>query len=150
MKFMYPGIALIAVLLTFGAVIAEESLPAIETVNTGSPVRFEHVEIEKVGGQYVLSGIIKRSVYNSSVSPGHIDYVVLNSEGKLLAEGATTYSPSLSLRRWRHGSSFSVILPKSVGSNSTVKVAFHKNQGSNETHSSPYVHQSNIIIEKKL
>lgn len=126
---------------------AEEILPKVESVFS-SGVRFEHVEIERLDGRYVLSGKIKRSVYNSRVAPGHIDYVVIGGSGEIVVEGAITYSPSLSLRRWRYGSLFSVMLPEAVTKEASVRVTFHKNKGVMEEYSRPVLHDSNVLISE--
>ncbi len=106
---------------------AEEALPTIEKLSTTSRVQFERLEIKKVNDHYILAGKVKRILYNSHVSPGYIDYSIYNGAGELISEGATTYRPSLSLRRWKYGSSFSVVLPETVDKESVVKVAFNRN-----------------------
>ena len=84
--------------LYFSAVLPASNIlwaadgPSVEPISTAK-IRFQHVQVEHQDGQYVLSGKIKRSKYNSQVAPGHIDYIVLDSTGKTVAEGAVSYSP---------------------------------------------------------
>jgi hypothetical protein len=132
-----------------GLLCAEETLPTIEPVFTNG-VQFKHVEIENQDGRYVLSGRIKRAVYNSHVAPGHIDYIVINGRGEFVAEGAVAYSPSLSLRRWKYGSSFSVVLPENVDNEALIKVIYHKNQVGTEVYSQEVSHDVNVLKREDL
>ncbi|MBR9910295.1 MAG: hypothetical protein GYB33_08090 [Gammaproteobacteria bacterium] len=125
---------------------AKERVPSVESVTT-SAVRFERVEIGRQDGRFVVSGKVKRRVYNSHVWPGHIDYVAIGSNGEVVAKGAVTYTPSLSLRRWKYGSDFSVLLPESVTEDASIKVAFHKNQSATKKYSAPAQHEVNVLVD---
>lgn len=145
MKTLTKSTVVAVALLSTNAALSEEALPKVEA-QVGGGVRFEHVEMENQDGRYVLSGKIKRRSYNSQVAPGHVDYVVYDGKGSVLTEGAIAYSPSLSLRRWKYGSSFSVLLPETVDKEASVKIAFHKNQGAEAGFSRPVPHDANILM----
>ena len=118
-------------LLGTGAAAAEK-LPQLIMAKSNK-VRFEHVVMELQGQHYVLSGKIRRKSYNSQVAPGHIDYAAFDNEDNLITEGAVRYSPSLSLRRWKHGSTFSIKLPTSVTETATIRISFHKSSTPKES-----------------
>tara|TARA_B100000745_G_C20133165_1_gene388358 strand:- start:1041 stop:1487 length:447 start_codon:yes stop_codon:yes gene_type:complete len=138
------ALIIVAMSVAYGS-RAQDQEPSVEWVNT-SDVLFKRVEIERQNDRYVLSGKIKRRIYNSHVWPGHIDYIAVGSNGKVVAKGAVTYTPSLLLRRWKFGSSFSVLLPEAVSEDALVRVTFHKDQGSQRKYSAPAYHDANVLV----
>ncbi|MFK5986031.1 MAG: hypothetical protein QM479_11485 [Pseudomonadota bacterium] len=62
--------------------------------------------------QAELNYAVKKRSYNSYIVPGHIDYLIIAANGKLIRSQTVNYSPSLSQRRWKFGSKFSFFYPK--------------------------------------
>lgn len=124
---------------------AAESTFAIDVVSSNK-VRFENVSIEFEDGIPVLVGKLKRSVYNSRVLPGHVDYVVKDNKGVVIVEDGIQYSPSLSLRRWKFGSSFSIALPEDLPKDEIIQVAFHRNEYKPQAYSPVAPHTGNKLL----
>jgi hypothetical protein len=127
------------------AIYAEETVFAIDIVSS-SKVRFHNVSIEYDEGIPVLLGKVKRSVYNSRVSPGHVDYIVKDAKGNVLMEGGAEYSPSLSLRRWKFGSSFAIALPENLPADALIQVGFHRNTHTPQKFSPVASHTANKLL----
>lgn len=119
-------VALFAVTPVMG--IASEMEPSIKIISSTSKVTFENMSIDNDDQGVVLTGKIKRSNYNSQVVPGHIDYLVVNIAGETLDQGAVQYSPSLGLRRWKYGSSFSLRISADTPADAVIKLTFHQDQ----------------------
>jgi|GEM_PF-1721254 len=105
-------------------------------VEIGGPtpkVKLLRVTIQHENDQHVLRGKVKRSFFNSLVLPGHIDYSIINTNDQVIEKGIIKYGPSLSLRRWKHGSRFEFILPKNLPETVRIKLDWHKNQGKKPT-----------------
>lgn len=125
---------------------ADESTFTIDVVSPNK-VRFENVSVvESEDGISVLVGKLKRSVYNSTVLPGHVDYAIKDGKGVLIVEGGAQYSPSLSLRRWRHGSSFSIALPEELPDDVIVQVGYHRNVYKAQVYSPAAPHSENQLL----
>ena len=130
--------------VTFTSAVSADSRTEIDT-STPS-VKFQNVSINHDGDRPMLTGKIKRRSYNSSVSPGHIDYIVVSKDGLTIDQGAIQYSPSLSLRRWKYGSSFSVLLPENLPSHVIIRVGYHRNQYIAPTESPRVSHLENTLV----
>ena len=102
--------------------------------HTSNNAQFEQVNSEQHKGNTRVSGKLTRTRYNSSVAPGHIDYQLVNAQGKILTQGIADYTPALSLRHWKHGSDFEFTLPGQLPAQSVIKLAYH--QGN---HQSPHL-----------
>ena len=83
------------------------------------------------------------AVRRKGLSKGHVDVAAFSPEGKLLAEAATRYSPSILTRKKkrRGGVRFSVDIPQQLPPNSMIRLSFHKNERS---FSSESIHSENI------
>lgn len=117
----------------------------VEIVSSNK-VRFESVSIEYLDGIPVLTGKLKRSAYNSKVLPGHVDYIVKDSQGAVIIEGGAQYSPSLSLRRWKFGSSFSIAFPKDLPEDVIVQIGYHRNEHLAQSISPAVSHKENKLL----
>ncbi len=64
------------------------------------------------------------------LSRGHVDVAAFSHEGRLLAEAATRYSPSVLTRKMKRkgGVHFSVDIPQQLPPKSTIKLSFHKDE----------------------
>lgn len=127
------------------AIYAEEVAFEIDIVSS-SKVRFQNVSIEYDEGIPVLVGKVKRSVYNSRVSPGHIGYIVKDAKGNVLIEGEAEYSPSLSLRRWKFGSSFAIAMPENLPADALIQLGFHRNTHIPQKFSPAASHSENKLL----
>jgi len=83
------------------------------------------------------------AVRRMGLSKGHVDVAAFSPEGKLLAEVATRYSPSILTRKMkrRGGVHFSVDIPQQLPPHSTIKLSFHESDGGS---SSEPLHTMNI------
>jgi len=124
---------------------ANEKEPTIETISSTSGVKFVKLSIDSDDQAMVLTGRVKRRIYNSRVLPGHIDYLVVNTAGETLGQGAVQYSSSLGLRRWKHGSSFSFQLPEDTPNDAVIKLTFHRNHFDSSKVSPPASHTFNLL-----
>lgn len=115
-------------LLSFSVVSMADLMSQKFEIVPVAEVAISELSMEELGGQSVLTGAIKRAHYNSHVAPGHIDYVLLDEKRGVIEQGAVRYSPSLSLRAWKHGSSFSVLLPAHLPKNASIKVGYHQDK----------------------
>jgi len=70
------------------------------------------------------------AIRRMGLSKGHVDVAAFSPEGKLLAEAATRYSPSILTRKMkrRGGVHFSVDIPQQLPPHSTIKLSFHENE----------------------
>jgi len=106
----------------------QAQIPYTVDIDSGSAkIKIFNVKIKQHNQNLVLTGSIKRRSYNSKIQPGHINYIIENSLGKILQQGNSKYAPSLSLRRWKHGGKFTIRLPNNLPKNSKIKLSWHKN-----------------------
>jgi len=124
---------------------AESSSHPIEVVPFRDVVISE-VVIEEIDNQNLLTGEIKRARYNSQVVGGHIDYALVDAQNNILDQGAVQYSPSLSLRKWKYGSSFSIALPAHLPENTKIKITYHRDSLPQRTASLPANHEKNSLL----
>ena len=108
------------------AIAKAEILYPVEVSSESTKVRISKVKIQNSNEQLLLSGLVKRRSYNSTVLPGHISYEVNDAHGKLIHRGDVNYSPSLSLRRWKSGSRFNLVLPNNLPKDSRIKLAWRQ------------------------
>jgi len=104
-----------------------KQLYPVDIESDSAKVKFLQVEVHRQNDQLLLTGKVKRRSYNSTVLPGHIDYIISDSQGQIIAEGVTNYAPSLSLRGWKFGSHFSVNLPDNLPEDSRIKLSWQRN-----------------------
>lgn len=145
---MNNSILVVAVFLAVAishATYAEKATFAIDIVPS-SKVRFANVSIEYHEGLPVILGEVKRIFNNSSVSPGHIDYLVKDPKGNVLIEGGVKYRPSISLRRRKLGSSFTIALPENLPTASVIQVGFHRNTHTPQKFSPVASHTENNLL----
>lgn len=142
-----PILVIAACLALFSTqfVSANEETFAIDSISTNK-VRFESLSIEYVEGSPILAGKVKKKSYNTSVLSGHVDYIIKDSNGAVIVEGGVQYRPSLALRRWKYGSSFSIELPKDLPADATIQVGFHRNSYKPETNSPVAQHTENKLL----
>ena len=122
--------------------VTAESLYPIEVVSQSLGVKISNIKIQKANQQWILTGVVKRKSYNSSVLPGHIDITILGNKKHIVAQTQVGYAPSLSLRRWKAGSHFSFTLPSQIPRGSRIKLQWHKNQSQKHLLSKAYDRQS--------
>jgi len=101
-----------------------ELLYPVELSSESTRVRFSKIKIQTHHKQIELSGSIKRRSYNSRVLPGKISYIVNDGQGNIIKKGGINYSPSLSLRRWKSGSHFSLVLPNDLPKDTRIQLAW--------------------------
>ena len=89
---------------------------------------FQRVSVSSAEDGTRVSGRLT-AVRRTGLSKGHVDVAAFSPEGKLLAEVATRYSPSILTRKMkrRGGVHFSVDIPQHLPPNSTIKLSFHDN-----------------------
>jgi len=124
MKLLKSSIVAAVACLSVSVTNAEEGAPDIKITNLDSKVVFEKVSIDQGSQGTVLVGKIKKQNYNDRVPAGHVRYSISGSEGEVVAEGVVHYSPSLSLRKWRHGSSFVIDLPENLSAESEISLSY--------------------------
>lgn len=81
-------------------------------------------------GNLAIDGAIKRSHLQTSSPIGHLDIAAFDADGNLLAETTTYYSPRLISTRTnrKRGARFSVSMPSLPEQPVSVRVAFHKDE----------------------
>jgi hypothetical protein len=89
-------------------------------------VRISNIKIQSMDEQLILSDLIKRRSYNSRVLPAHIIYSISDGKGEFIKEGIINYSSSISLRCWKYGSYFRLVLPDNLPEGSPIKLDWHK------------------------
>ena len=90
-------------------------------------VRISKIKIQYENEQLILSGLIKRRSYNSRVSPGHINYSIVDGQGQFIKEGVVNYPMNISSRHSKYGSHFSFVLPDDLPEGSRIKLGWQKN-----------------------
>jgi hypothetical protein len=146
MKSSFLFIAVLTAAFISAPVFSE---PKVEEVQKNHKVKFENVNVVAAGEGRVLKGKIKKSIYNSRLPAGHIDYLVLSSGGDVLVEEGFQYNKSLSLRRWKRGSSFSVVLPENIPDDAVIRIGFHKNEHVGRAENPKVSHIENTLIPSK-
>lgn len=106
---------------------SETSPPSI-SYEFPARIQLINAQLQESNGTYVLQGRVKRRFYNSSLRNGHIDIQIQDKNARITHNLVTHFSPSLSLRRWRQGSSFHQVLPAETTIGSVVHLSWHKNQ----------------------
>lgn len=93
-----------------------------------------------------IDGAIKRSRLQTSSPIGHLDVAVYGADGKLLAETTTYYSPRLISTRTnrKRGARFSVSIPSLPEQPVSVRVAFHKDE---LTDQSSILHKQSVFAD---
>jgi len=138
-------------LLALQSLSVNAEAAAVNAVNS-SKVEFREVQLLQTDKGLTLGGKIKRRSFNTHVAAGHLDVVVKDSKGKVLHQTAGGYVPSLSLRKSRYGSSFSISIPGSTSlpKGSVVSVGYHKNDNSileqAMESTQPAAHKENILL----
>jgi len=96
-------------------------------------IPYEGCYISKVNaieddGELVISGRVKRRSL-LSISRGHIDIAIINSEGKVLKELSTLYTPQYIPAKRIHTreARFKVRLPNIPYKGNKIRVAYHRN-----------------------
>ena len=79
-------------------------------------------------GTTIITGRLT-AVRRKGLSKGHVDVAAFSPEGKLLAEAATDYSPSILTRKKKRkgGVRFSVGIPQQLPLDSMIRLSFHEN-----------------------
>jgi hypothetical protein len=105
---------------------ATELLYPVEIKNKPPKVRIYNVKIQQQQDQLVLSGLLKRRSYNSHVLPGHIDYVVIDTNENVIKQGWTQSPTGLNLRRYRYAHQFQLLLPNDLSEGSRIELSWHQ------------------------
>ena len=154
-KFKFPVVMKVVISIAFvlqslilNSVYAQSHYP-IEVKNQPVQVRISQLKIKSGiendnNEDKVLSGLVKRRSYNSHVLPGHIDYVIFDSNDDVTHEGAIQVS-GLNLRNSRYGRQFKILLPKNMPEGSHIKIGWHKNQTS-AFYNASISHKSNSLL----
>ncbi len=85
------------------------------------------VQSHQEGGELVISGRVKRS-YNFCCddAKGHVDIVVVDSDGFVVANGSTYYSPRNIPKTRTRSSRFEARLPIILPQGTVIRTAYHK------------------------
>lgn len=122
-----------------------ELLYPVEISSQTPQVRINRINIESSNNQMILSGRVKKRAPNVHVIQGHIDYLILSSNGKIIASNAINYSPRLLHKRSKFGSLFNFVLPDNLPVGSTIKIGWHQNSSKKHLSSAAF-HQSNSLL----
>ena len=107
------------------------NIPAVEIVRQSPYVRLFNVNFNTLNNQLEVTGKVKKVRHNAHILPGHVDYVVLDENQKIIQTGKVKYKPGLFLRSPKHGSEFSIILANNIPENAILKLAWHHNRSEN-------------------
>ncbi len=87
----------------------------------------KNVRLAQQDGKVLIKGEVRRRSKTLHVPSGHIDLVVVDSKGNVLAETASYYTPAIVNRDSRRASKFRVTLPMVLPMDAEVRVAYHPN-----------------------
>ncbi|NPU92079.1 MAG: hypothetical protein HPY82_09230 [Gammaproteobacteria bacterium] len=134
MKQKSKWLAAIAMPVLLGACQLASQTPPEVTVSAHNledhGLRLDHSSAHFDKGNLEIAGAIKRNRLQTSSPIGHLDIAAFDADGKLLAETTAYYSPRLISTRTnrKHGARFSVSMPSLPEQTVSVRVAFHKDE----------------------
>ena len=139
MKQKSKWLAAIAVPVLLGACQLASQTPPEVTVSAHNledhGLRLNQSSARFDKGNLEIAGAIKRSRLQTSSPIGHLDIAAFDADGNLLAETTTYYSPRMISTRTnrKRGAHFSVSMPSLPEQPVSVKVAFHKDESTDQS-----------------